>query len=415
MKLSLYRTSEKLIWLLTVFILTAYIIFETYTWGRYAYFGASVAVALLCAYLNKGRITIRLGAFHGFMLLFSGYCFLSSLWALDASNSTQMGKTVFQILVCAMMLYVYYQNEDSVQKLLDVVKWTGFIVSVYAIAFYGLDEIANAAEDVRLENDFSNVNTIGMAAAVSCMIQVHEWLYKQSRRSAIFMIPCVLMIAASQSRKALVLLALGVFGVYFIRRRKGGDIQNRLLKMALLLIAAFGAAALLYSLPIFDGIRERMDGLIAGLLGGDDADNSTLVRLKMIALGWEWFKKYPIGGIGIGNPHILAARYLGKDTYLHNNFAELLCGGGIFGFAVYYGMYFYLFRNLLKYKNADRKHFEICFVWLVMMLFLDYGRVSYYTKSQWFYLLVHFLNVSCLKKKSLVIKNAVEATCQGRN
>ena len=399
MKLSLYRTSEKLICLLTVFILTKYIIFETYTWGRYAFLGASVVVVLLSAYLNKGRFTIRFGAFHGFMLLFGGYCFLSSLWAIDSSDSIQMGKTTFQILICAMMLYIHYQNEDSVQKLLEVVKWAGYLVSIYAIAFYGLDEIANAVENVRLENDFSNVNTIGMAAAVSCMIQTHEWLYREKRWQAVFMFPCVLIIAASQSRKALVLLALGVFGVYFIRKRNGGDVINRLLKMVLLVAVALGVVALLYFLPIFDGIRERMDFLIAGLLGSDDADNSTLVRLKMTALGWEWFKKHPIGGIGIGNPHILTARYLGKDAYLHNNFAELLCGGGIVGFVLYYAMYFYLFRNLLKYRDVDRRYFEMCFVWLVLMLIIDYGMVSYYFKSQWFYLMIHFLNVHHMSKK----------------
>lgn len=400
MKLSLHKTAEKLIWLLTVFILTTYIVFETYTWGRYAFFGASVAIVLLAAFVNKGRITVRLEPYHYFMLLFSGYCALSSLWAIEPADSLQMGVTALLILGCNMMLYVYYQREDSVQKLLEAVMWTGYIVAIYAIVFYGLDEMMDAAEGNRLENDFSNVNTIGMAAALSCVIQVHDWLYKKNRRSAVFMIPCVIVIAACQSRKALLLLALGVLAVYFIKDRHGRDVINQLIKMALLVIAALAAVAVIYSLPVFDGVRERMNSLFVGFFGGGKADGSTLMRLRMIDLGWTWFKKYPIGGVGIGNAHILAARYLRFDTYLHNNFAELLCSGGIVGFCVYYGMYAYLFYSLLKYRSADRKHFEICFVWLVVMLVLDYGMVTYVTKSQWFYLLVHFLNINSLKRKN---------------
>ena len=189
------------------------------------------------------------------------------------------------------------------------------------------------------------------------------------------------------------------FRDYIARVRPGKNLTNQLIRLVLLVMVALGAVTLVYSLPIFDGIRERMDSLLAGIFGGGQADGSTLLRMRMIELGWDWFLKHPISGIGIGNGHILAARYLGKDTYLHNNFVELLCGGGIFGFLAYYSMYIYLFRNLLKYRDADRRQFEICFVWLLLMLFLDYGMVSYITKIQWFYLLVHFLNVRNMKSR----------------
>ena len=405
MKLSLNKTAEKLIWILTVFILTTYIVFETYTWGRYAFFGASVVIVFLAALLNKGSFAIKIEAFHIFMLLFSGYCFLNSVWAVDSSNPIQMGKTIFQILVCVLMLYVYYQNESSVHKLLQVVMWTGYIVSSYAIWFYGLDNIMDAAGGDRLANDFSNVNTIGLAASIACAIQMHEWLYKRSRWSAVFVVPCVMMIAATQSRKAMFVLLVGVFGVYFLRSRQSRNIMNDILKMVGLLIGAVVAAVLVYSLPIFDGVRERMDSMLAGIFGTGKTDNSTLIRLEMISIGWNAFLENPIGGIGVGCSHFLTAKYLGWSTYLHNNFVELLSGGGAIGFCLYYGMYAYLFLNLLRYRNIDREHFEICFVWLALMLVMDYGMVSYYSKAQWFYLMVHFLNIEyCKRKLSLECK-----------
>lgn len=408
MKLSLNKLSEKLIWLLTVLIVATYVAFQVYTWRRYVYFSASVVIFVLAAFDNKWRITIKFEPYYGFMLLFSGYCYMSSLWAMSPGDSMQMGETIFQILCCNMMLYVYYQNENNIEKLLSAVMWAGYIASIYTISFYGLDEIANAAENRRLGLEFANVNNIGIAVAVSCVIQVHELMYNQHRKSAPFMILNIIVIAACQSKTAIVLLVLGVLAVYFLKNWYGKKNLNRLMKFALSILCAIGIMVVLYSLPIFDGIRERMDSMFLGMLGKGVMDNSTWERMRMMELGWEWFKRFPVGGIGIGNAHILVSRYIGVDTYMHNNYMELLCSGGIVGFVIYYAMYFYLFRNLLRYKNADRKHFEICFVLMVLMLIMDYGVVSYYDKAQWFYLMVHFLNVFCLKKKSVVMKNAAK-------
>lgn len=406
MKLSVPKIVDKLIWFLTVFILVTYLVFEMYAWGRYAYLGASLGIMLLSAYRHMGRIRIRVVPYYGFMLLFIGFTALSSLWALNMSDAISKALTLTLILLCNIMVYVHYQYEENVEKLLRAVMWAGYIVAIYAILFYGFDTIMLATEGAQVGNEFSNINTIGMTVAVACVIQVHEWLYKNSRKSIIFMVPCILVIAATQSRKSLVLLGLGIFLVSFLKYRESKDLMSKLGKLLLLSAAAVGVMAALYTLPVFDGIRIRMDRMIAAFLGQAGADNSTIVRRNMTALGWEWFLKYPIGGIGIGNPHILAGRYLTRDTYLHNNYVELLCGGGIVGFAAYYGMYVYLFVRLFRYRQADQKHFEIGFVWLILMVIMDYGMVSYYSKDHWFYLMIHFLNIASMKRTDRGMRNA---------
>lgn len=99
-------------------------------------------------------------------------------------------------------------------------------------------------------------------------------------------------------------------------------------------------------------------------------DHSTIVRNNLKTLGIEWFLRYPFGGIGIANPHILANYYYAFDAYLHDNFVELLCGGGIIGFSVYYSMYVYLFIQLWKYRKADPQRvtflqcgWGLCLLW----------------------------------------------------
>ena len=102
----------------------------------------------------------------------------------------------------------------------------------------------------------------------------------------------------------------------------------------------------------------------------------------------------------MANPHILARDYLNFNAYLHDNFAELLCGGGIIGFCLYYAMYAYLFSQLWKYRKVDKQRVAFFALWLGLMLIMNYGMVTYYSKAQNFYLMIHFVNVFDLKRKA---------------
>lgn len=89
---------------------------------------------------------------------------------------------------------------------------------------------------------------------------------------------------------------------------------------------------------------------------------------------------------------------MGFDAYMHNNFIEILCATGLIGFILYYGMYVYILKNLIKYKNGNKRSYIFGLMWLVISLIMDVGMVSYYGKTQCFYMLVQFLNVYYMKK-----------------
>ena len=217
------------------------------------------------------------------------------------------------------------------------------------------------------------------------------------------MIPSVVVIAATQSRKALVFLIVGVLGYAFIKAQKSP--KSIFIKgfkiMFWILILSFVFYWIL-QLGIFEGIRERMEGMLNAGFGNGQVDHSTIVRNNLKTLGIEWFLRYPLGGIGIANPHILANYYYSFDAYLHDNFVELLCGGGIIGFGVYYSMYVYLFIQLWKYRKTDKQRVTFFAMWLGLMFAMDYGMVSYYGKSNNFYLMIHFFYVFQLKQKAVL-------------
>lgn len=389
---------RRLIWLLTLSLFITFLIFETYTWGRYVFFGCCVLIALLTSAMHRGVLRIRLRPYYGFFALFIVYVLFTALWAWDQTAAISKAVTLVQILGCSAMLYIHYDREDSVQDLLSAVKWAGYIVSIYAIFYYGLENLG-LEEGQRLDNEFSNINTIGMAAALACVLQIYELLYKRSRWSVVMMIPAVIMVAATQSRKALVLLIAGVMGVYILKNLSKKGFANKLCKVLFSVAFVCVLLYLVLRLPIFAGVMERMESMIAVWTGEGRADGSALKRDRMTQIGWECFLQHPIGGIGIGSSGILTQQYLGWSTYLHNNYIELLSCGGLIGAILYYASHIYILTNLVKYRKADLERFTVGLVWLLLILIMNYGMVTYYSKEQWLYLMIHFLNVGKMKEK----------------
>lgn len=407
MTISLRKLALSLVFVFTAMLFALFVLFDTYTWGKYVLFGLSLAVLLLGGFLGKGKILFRVDAYVALNILFIVYILLTSLWAMRPSDTLTMATTMFRILICAYILYCTYTSIPELDEtvLLKAVMWAGYVVAIYSIAFYGVDQMIAAGRDdsLRVDNEFSNVNSIGLISVLSCMIQVNLPLLDRKTRlfpSVLFLIPCVIVIAATQSRKALVFLIAGVLIGAVVWAQKSKTKRGFVVKAVFGLGIGVLLVYLLLRTEMFSGIRERMQGLINALLGTGKVDHSTVLRNNLRNLGWEEFLKHPIGGIGIANPHILAAQRYSFDAYLHDNFAELLCGGGIFGFVTYYSLYAYLFFQLWKHRGADRQRATFFALWLLLMLAMDYGMVSYYSKSQNFYLMIHFVNVFFLKRKA---------------
>ena len=408
MRISVDRVYDKIIWFLTVFLFACFLIFDTYTWGKYAFLAASIMIFAITVLKGRLKIKIKIGAYQWFFLVFIVYSLLTSVWAMNASDTLTMSRTLFRILVCSSLLYFYYVEQDDVGALLRAIMWAGYIVAIYSIIFYGLDTVlaATAGANTRLQNDYSNINSIGMACALTCVIQFHEFIFDKFRLwKAFFLLPTILMMAATQSRKAMILAILGILAVVVLKNADNKNFIKGFFKVVTGLAVVTVCLVAISKIEIFSGINERLTSMFNMFTGEGDVDHSAELRNEMIALGIEWWKQYPVGGIGIANPHILGAEYLNFDAYLHNNFVELLCGGGVIAFLIYYSMYVYLFINLWKYRRADKKFFSICFIWLILMFAMDYGMVSYYSKTQWFYLMAQFIGVECLKKKYKEAKN----------
>ena len=407
------KLSDQLIWILTVFLFVCFLIFDSYTWGKYAFLLASGLIYLISILADGGKLSLKFGVYQIYFLCFILYTALTALWAMNVSHVLTRARTLLRILICASCLYLHYIKKKDIFPVLTAIKWAGIIVSIYTLFYYGVENVlqATVSSSLRLDNDYTNVNTIGMACALSCVIQVFEWIFFRKVRllEVAFLVPIAVVIAATQSRKAIVYVIAGILLLIFLKNMDSKDFLKALFKIFVGIVFAVIIIAVLLQLEMFGGIKERFSGFINSLLGTGDADSSAVVRDEMVSIGLATWKQYPFLGIGMDNTYIIAEKYLGRDTYLHNNYVEILCGGGLVGFCLYYVMYAYLFVNFMKYRKVNKPLFSICMTWLLLTIIMDWGRISYYSKTNAFCLMLMFVAVECLKKKYREMKNeAVE-------
>ena len=401
MKIETSKIPNYIINALTVFLLFMFTALNQISWGRYAFLGVIAVIFLISANRYSGGLKIVLKPFHIFLLIFAVYCGISSFWAINPAGSISDFKTICSILLCYSVIYAHYQKENNINILFDIIKYSGVAVALYSICFYGLDNIIVAAGDdnSRLGNSFSNVNNLGMFIAFAIIMIFRSFVIKRKYLELLLTVPCVVVIAATQSRKAIISAVLGIFLILIMVNKENKNFYKKFLKIFCAVAVFTFCIYAVSKFSAFAGIYERLQGMMNAFGGNKGADSSSIKRLRMIRYGINTFKQHPFFGIGIKNTFTITRIYLGIDTYLHNNYVELLAGGGIFGFVMYYSIYVYLIYNIIKYKNADKENSAICTVLLIIMLILDYGSVTYYSKLQYFYLMTIFLHIDLTKKK----------------
>lgn len=391
---------DKIIWGLIVVLLLLFTSLSTYTWGRYVFFLIIGAILFLFASINQWIISSHLDTFQRRFLLFAIYAGISSVWALNGADSIEKMITLISLVVCFFPIYAYYRDFGNIDSLISAIKWGGIFMSLYTIFFYGLSNLMRAgqASNLRIVADYANPNTLGMFAAVVIFIQIWQLLFRKCKKWEIIgILPAILVLGASQSRKAILYVGIALVLLTIFKNLGNNQFFIGVIKIIFGLAVGLFCLYWLSKLEMFAGVAHRFEGLINSITGNGVVDSSTLDREFLRDLGIEWWKKSPIFGIGVGNPHIIAKQYFGSNCYLHNNYVELLCGGGIIGVILFYSMHLYCIKNLLSFKDTNRPYFALMITWIILILIMDYGMVSYYAKQETFYLMCIFLSIEMMK------------------
>ena len=358
---------------------------------------------MLLAYIAKKKLTVRFRISR----IFIYYCtiallfYASGLWAISRRTAIWWGTEILEIAFGLFIISFCFNNKNGIERLISVIVIGGYCVVIYAILFYGWDTITSyIGRASRISNDAINANTLGMCIAYAIVGNVYFILKKKIRWWSMLSFPSIVVLITTGSRKAIFIAFVGpILLIMELNRKKNSRMLKFLRNILILAIFAFIAIELANS-TAFIGIRERISQLVSGLSGTGGGDTSTIIRLRLIGIGVEIFKKHPILGIGIDNAKFIAGPMFGLETYyLHNNYIELLADVGIIGFAIYYSVYIALLVKYIKNRDFDSPEYCFCLTLLIFMLLMDFGMVSFQSKETYLFLLVIFMESERIVKR----------------
>lgn len=367
----------------------------------------SVSQLLFLASMGGGAVymmmhgkNFKIERFLEIFAFFVLFCFISTIWAEDRNAAISRVITLCQLFLMSLVFTSYMSNYENVDKMLKGFIISGVLCSITVIGYYGISEyIRLMMLGVRLGGGINNENVIGLYTSTTAVMCFYFAYCKKEKFFYIVMLLPIFVAMGSGSRKALALVVFGIFAIIFIQYRREAKLSGFVKLVAAVTVLAV-AVAVMSQMEIFDVMFSRIEKMFNSV----QKDNSTLVREAMIEYGLDYFKQHPYTGIGIANSGIITKNNLGWSTYLHNNYVELLATVGIFGTILYYAIYVYLIVEL--YKLAFRENDDTAVLMLSLMvsnLVMDYGAVSYYSKTTYIYLAMAAATISVGKRR--MIKN----------
>lgn len=393
MQIKVSSILERIIWILTVILLFSFTVFDTNKYISIILLGVTICIFVLDFTFNDFKSKVKFSLYHIWGISFAVFCLLSSLWSNNSEFAVSKGITILQILICMSVLYNHYSRNFDENLLLSCIEYAGYALAIYTVFFYGIGFIKQGlTAGVRLDNEFANVNSIGIACANAIIVSAY-YIICENKKTIFkfpFMLISLIIVAASGSRKALVVLIIGITCLYLFEYASK-NIVKTLLKFSIVLSILVMFFSIVLSMQMFDTLNYRMEGLIALVTGTGTIDHSTWLRQQFLKIGLEQFFETPFFGIGIDNARLLLLQHVGFITYLHNNYVELLASGGIVGTGIFYSIYIYIIYKL-KINWSLYSGVKIAILLLILLqLAMDFGSVSYYSKNTYFYIMMFFL------------------------
>lgn len=381
---------EKLLWFLLLIENICFLALSSYGWGIYVMIAVALLFAIVAIAQSRMRIGLSVGVFHKLLFAFCAFGLLSAGWAIDSSRAISRSVTLFELLILVSIFYAHYAVRpvrESLDGLVKALMWSGYILSLYTIYTVGpADMLEGLTGGGRLDTDYANINSIGMNCALSVVIASFYAFYRKPQISLLLVMPCLLVVAATASRKALLLVILGV-ALIALSAMSGKSFTRKILFVTVMAAVVIAAVRALSELGIFSTVFDRFDGFVALFSGQGEVDASSAERAEMIEIGLAQFFKTPILGIGLDNSYYLVG------TYLHNNYVELLADLGIVGFSIYYALYAYIIYSLWKNRHTKDPYGLLIAVFVAILLVMDFASVSYFSKSTFMYLMIMYLYV----------------------
>ena len=324
---------------------------------------------------HKIRVSYYIVAFVMFIIL----SFMTLGYNVDISSAITRILTILQILAVSFFIINYLDTDAKIYKSIRFIIYG--VIAMYIMLLvrsggYGaFIQSLNSTTGIRIGAQVNQANDFGVMSSFAGLFALWNALYNKKRIYYLFVILSFVLSMLSGSKKSLLIYLIGFFLLFLF--------QNNKSKFRNLLIACTGAVFflyLVYNLPIFSTIADRLNGFFAIFSGNTSTvDASTYARQQLISGGWTAFLQNPILGYGIVGSYAITTGIVGFSTYLHDNFIEILVDSGVIGFIIYYSFYLNITLKLIKEKFDNNLKVLLLIIMLLVIL-TDTSSVTYFSK-----------------------------------
>ena len=398
------RILDNFIWVIYVFYLFTILAFgDRVEYARYSNFAF---VVMCCVMLFEMASRGHLYLYYNNLSLvpFVIFSFMSTLWSYYPDTTIERSVTLVRLLVLCIIVSMYVYHTDNVKKYLFGIAVSAVLVVLYLVAIYGFFQLRLLlTSSSRIGGAIVNENTLGVYMATAAIICLTMYLNEKKIIWLLGIVPLLIILFGTASRKAILDIAVG-FLLVIILSASDDENKNRGKRFrALIYIIVFVCAAIIvWQMPIFNGMRERVEGLLGlYMVGSGTVDHSAFSRSQMISYGLKQFFSTPILGIGIGSSGYVTRLIDGTNSYLHNNYVELLATGGIIGTMLYYIPFIRLFFRVWKTRNHSIES-RIIITLLAITFINDIAAVQYFSKITYIIFAISTAHVLIQNRKKTV-------------
>jgi O-antigen ligase len=339
---------------------------------------------LLFAVLQKGYVRI-----NSYLIWYGAFivaAIISCLYSADRSNSFSALYGLVIVWIFAFALNTVVAERKHIEVFFVALIIGSAVLTVYLMAtgqFESFDDTGSRFGEALTGNANIFASIYMIAAAVTAY-----FLFKQKslRAKLPFIAALALQLYAltmSGGRKYFLFPFILLYVIAIQRKDRRQRTHFIRVSIISVLFAVMVYQLLMNNEFFYTSIGYRFEDLIEYTIGqSSEVEGGTIIREQMIAKGLELWRESPVFGHGLD----AFASIGGFGVYAHNNYVEMLCNHGIFGFVFYYGFYLYMLYKLLKRKENDiMRQFLIGFI--LCLFVYDFGAISYDTLVTQFFLI----------------------------
>lgn len=364
---------------LFIYIVSVYLFTKNVTLYKIANMFALVFILLVGFELLLSKKKIAVSYVIVTQAMFILVCIASYFVAINRDNTFVIIKTLISLLFLVWAIILHIEDYSQFYSMLKYVVYAGTIAAVYILAN------PNFVENGRLGGILGDQNHIALLMSFSFLFAVYfidfekKYIYIPLGGIVFY---CILL---TGSRIALIFILLSILLTYMFKYK---DNAKSMLNYVLVLVAVFSVCYyLLFHVPqIYSVIGVRFQNLFDFVSGKGTNEGSINARFYYTMLGFQLFYQKPVLGYGAGNYSVLLNQLIGKETYSHNNYTELLVGTGLIGAVTFYLSYILTLSGLYKFVKEKNNAAFLLFSMNIAVIIIGYSWVFYQLKG--FYIIL---------------------------